>query len=112
MAALRNKPWTHHRCAAQDHGMSSQRKVALVAGANGVIGRNLVDHLATLDDWDVIGLSRRGGDDTDRVRHLRVDLLDRGDCQDKLGNLREVTHVFYAAYQERPTWAELVPPNL
>jgi nucleoside-diphosphate-sugar epimerase len=23
-----------------------------------------------------------------------------------------VTHIFYAAYQDRPTWAELVPPNL
>ena len=23
-----------------------------------------------------------------------------------------MTHVFYAAYQDRPTWAELVPPNL
>lgn len=23
-----------------------------------------------------------------------------------------MTHLFYAAYQDRPTWAELVPPNL
>ncbi len=26
--------------------------------------------------------------------------------------LHEVTHIFYAAYQDRPSWAELVPPNL
>lgn len=26
--------------------------------------------------------------------------------------LEDVTHVFYAAYQDRPTWAELVPPNV
>jgi len=32
------------------------RKVALVIGAQGVIGRNLIDHLATLPDWDIIGL--------------------------------------------------------
>ncbi|WP_211230292.1 NAD-dependent epimerase/dehydratase family protein [Inquilinus limosus] len=38
------------------------RKVALVVGAQGVIGRNLVQHLATLEDWNVIGLSRRGGE--------------------------------------------------
>jgi nucleoside-diphosphate-sugar epimerase len=46
------------------------------------------------------------------VRHVSVDLLDADDTRDKLGGLPEVTHVFYAAYQERPTWAELVPPNL
>lgn len=88
------------------------RKVALVVGAQGVIGRNLVDYLITLDDWDVIGLARRGGESTSRVRYVAVDLLDRDDCREKLGGLIEVTHIFYAAYQDRATWAELVPPNL
>jgi nucleoside-diphosphate-sugar epimerase len=92
--------------------MVRPKKVALVVGAQGVIGRNLVDHLTTLEDWDIVGLSRRGGESTSRVRHVRVDLLDGGDCRDKLGELSEITHVFYAAYQDRPTWAELVAPNL
>lgn len=92
--------------------MSMQNKVALVVGANGVIGRNVVDHLATLSDWDVIGLSRRGGESTGRIRYVSVDLLDQDDCRRKLSGLTEVTHIFYAAYQDRPTWAELVPPNL
>lgn len=92
--------------------MSSQRKVALVAGARGVIGRNLIEQLEALGDWDVVGLSRRGGTDTARVHHLRVDLLDRQDTLAKLAGSREVTHIFYAAYADRPTWAELVPPNL
>lgn len=91
---------------------SADSKVALVVGAQGVIGRNLVDHLAGLGDWDVIGLSRRGGAAAGRVRHVTVDLLDQRDCEAKLSGLSEVTHVFYAAYQDRPTWAELVPPNL
>jgi uncharacterized protein YbjT (DUF2867 family) len=30
------------------------RKKALIAGATGVVGRNLLRHLLTLDDWDVI----------------------------------------------------------
>ncbi|MEU8247033.1 SDR family oxidoreductase [Nonomuraea sp. NPDC048916] len=89
-----------------------QQKVALVVGAQGVIGRNLVEHLDALGDWEVIGLSRRGGEATERVRHVSVDLLDRDDCAKRLGELTEVTHIFYAAYQDRPTWAELVPPNL
>ncbi|XXX78311.1 SDR family oxidoreductase [Sorangium sp. So ce134] len=92
--------------------MSIQRKVALVVGAQGIIGRNLIDHLAASGEWDVIGLSRRGGASAGRVRHVVVDLLDREDCREELGGLAEVTHIFYAAYQDRPTWAELVPPNL
>ncbi|OUJ71246.1 SDR family oxidoreductase [Hymenobacter crusticola] len=92
--------------------MKTNRKVALVVGGQGIIGRNLIDHLATLDDWEVIGLSRRGGEASGRVRHLAVDLLDPADCQANLHDLTHVTHLFYAAYQDRPTWAELVPPNL
>lgn len=87
--------------------------VALVVGARGVIGTNLVDHLASLEDWRVVGLSRRGGVDVPgKVRQIAVDLLDPDDTRDKLAGLSEVTHVFYVAYQDRPTWAELVPPNL
>jgi nucleoside-diphosphate-sugar epimerase len=92
--------------------MTTPNKVALVVGAQGVIGRNLVDHLASLDDWQVIGLSRRGAASSGRVSHIAVDLLDAADAQRKLSSLTQVTHVFYAAYQDRPSWAELVPPNL
>ncbi|MFF2157268.1 SDR family oxidoreductase [Paenibacillus chitinolyticus] len=88
------------------------RKTALVIGANGVIGGNLIQHLMTLPEWDIIGVSRRGGEDTPQVRYVAADLLSEEDTRDKLGKLTEVTHIFYAAYQDRPTWAELVPPNL
>ncbi|MEC0172250.1 SDR family oxidoreductase [Paenibacillus graminis] len=91
---------------------TAQRKTALVIGANGVIGRNLIGHLATLPEWDIIGVSRRGGVNTSRVRYIAADLLDPDESRLKLGTLPEVTHIFYAAYQDRPTWAELVPPNL
>ncbi|MGH3621197.1 MAG: SDR family oxidoreductase [Sciscionella sp.] len=89
-----------------------EQKMALVVGAHGVIGRNLVDHLATLDDWRVIGLSRRTVRSTEKVRQVSVDLLDEQDCRAKLGELAGVTHIFYAAFQNRPSWAELVAPNL
>ncbi|CAG7644958.1 SDR family oxidoreductase [Paenibacillus allorhizosphaerae] len=91
---------------------TAARKVALVVGANGVIGRNLIDYLVMLPDWDIIGVSRRGGMSSDRVRYVAADLLDPADSSDKLSRLTEVTHIFYAAYQDRPTWAELVAPNL
>lgn len=56
--------------------MDDERKVALVVGARGVIGGRMVEHLAQDGGWDVIGLSRRGGESRPRVRHLPVDLLD------------------------------------
>ncbi|MFC5406496.1 SDR family oxidoreductase [Cohnella soli] len=87
-------------------------KTALVVGANGVIGRNLIDYLMTLPEWNIIGVSRRGGEDVGRLRYVAADLLNEEDTLAKLGGLTTVTHIFYAAYQDRPTWAELVPPNL
>lgn len=92
--------------------MNTSHKVALVVGAHGIIGRHLVDQLAELGDWEVIGLSRRGGEATGQVRYVSVDLLDPDDCREKLSGLNQVTHLFYAAYQDRPTWAELVAPNV
>jgi nucleoside-diphosphate-sugar epimerase len=92
--------------------MAQVQKVALVVGANGVIGGNLIAHLLTLPDWQIVGLSRRGGVSTDCVRYISVDLLDPLDTREKLATQRDVTHIFYAAYQDRPSWADLVPPNL
>lgn len=87
-------------------------KTAVVVGANGVIGGNLVEHLQRTGDWNIIDLSRRGGIDSERVQHIAVDLLDGDETRCRLSHLTDVTHIFYAAYQERPTWADLVPPNL
>jgi nucleoside-diphosphate-sugar epimerase len=88
------------------------KKTALVVGANGVIGSNLINHLESLEDWNIIGLSRRGGKNTHRTTYIAVDLLVEADYEDKLKALTAVTHIFYAAYQHRASWAELVAPNL
>jgi nucleoside-diphosphate-sugar epimerase len=76
-----------------------------------VIGGNLVRHLKDLDGWRVIGLSRRGGESAGTVRQVSVDLLDAADVRRALADLTEVTHLFYTAYQDRPSFAELVEPN-
>jgi len=91
---------------------NDERGVALVVGAQGVIGRNLVDNLAARGTWDVVGLSRRGGAHSGNVRHIAVDLLDERDSIAKLSGLTDATHIFYAAYQDRGSWAELVAPNM
>lgn len=72
---------------------------AAVIGAQGVIGRYLVEKLAALPGWKVIGLSRRRGDDAPRVKHISVDLLDAADAKAKLSSLTDITHVFFAAFQ-------------
>jgi nucleoside-diphosphate-sugar epimerase len=87
------------------------RKKALIAGATGVVGRNLLRHLLTLDDWDVIAVSRRKPDVEGRYEHVAVDLLDRAQTFEAFQRPRGVTHVFFSAYIERPTWAEMVAPN-
>jgi nucleoside-diphosphate-sugar epimerase len=89
-----------------------ERKQAVVVGALGVIGRALVSRLTAQDDWDVVGLSRRLPEEETGARHVSVDLLDRPDTEAKLAELTGATHVFYAAYQARPTFAEEVEPNL
>src|SRR5262245_34587734 len=84
----------------------------LVLGGLGVIGRTLVEHLSGLPDWEVTAVSRREPDFDTRARYLSVDLLDADACRRELGALAGVTHLFYAAYQARPTRAEEVEPNL
>ena len=92
--------------------MTEKTKQAVVVGANGIIGSNLIAHLIELGDWDIVGLSRRGGETVGKVSHIAVDLLNAAEAKAKLSHLTNITHIFYAAYQDRPSWAELVAPNL
>lgn len=86
-------------------------KNALIPGASGIIGSTLIDYLSSLDDWNIIGLSRRKPESDSQAKFIEVDLLDRADCEQKLGSLDDITHIFYAAYQPRPTLGEEVAPN-
>lgn len=85
-------------------------KTALVVGASGVIGKNLTAYLQSMPGWNVIGTSRKPL--PPNVETIVVDLLDGADVAIQFARLDHVTHVFYTAYQDKPTWAELVPPNM
>jgi nucleoside-diphosphate-sugar epimerase len=85
--------------------------VALIAGALGVVGRAILEHLEALAGWEVVALSRRAPDFPTRVRWITVDLADTAECRAKLHTLTSVTHVFYAAYAPRPTLAEEAQHN-
>ncbi len=70
-------------------------KLAVIAGATGVIGRGLADELAGRPDWDVVALARKKVD-VPGVRFIPVDLTDADDCRTKLIGLQDATHIFYA----------------
>jgi nucleoside-diphosphate-sugar epimerase len=90
----------------------SKRKVVLVAGSQGVIGRNAALHFANQPDTIVYGLSRRIISDLPGVRAVSVNLLDPADVKAKVGPLSDVTHIVFAAYVEKDTPAEKSAVNV
>lgn len=52
-----------------------QPKIALVAGASGIVGRELVKTLLR-NRWEVIGLSRQASPHLENIPFIHVDLLD------------------------------------
>ena len=83
--------------------------VALVAGANGVIGRGLLDVLRDRPEWRAVALGRRPVDGT---RTIAVDLRDAEATRATLrAEGRDVTHLFYAAYLPAPDLAAEVAVN-
>lgn len=73
------------------------KRKALIAGATGVVGRNLLRHLLAAGDWEIVALSRRTPDIQGAYQHIGVDLMNAAECAAKLGHLRDVTHIFFAA---------------
>jgi nucleoside-diphosphate-sugar epimerase len=80
-------------------------------GGTGITGRALAAHLASLPDWEVISVSRRGEGDQPGVRYLSADLQDAAACRALFSTVPEVTHVFYAAFANAPTFIQQCPPN-
>lgn len=87
-------------------------RTAVIAGATGIVGRGLVEHLRSSGDWDIVSVSRRESDLGPAVRHVRADLLDAEAASQQLSGLTGATHIFYTAYAPRPTSAEEIAPNL
>jgi hypothetical protein len=87
-------------------------KKALVAGALGVTGRTLVNHLVSLGDWEVIGLSRRSPEFHTPAKYIAVDLSNRSAVESQLSGIGDVTHIFYAALYWGKNVFDEVGPNL
>ena len=78
------------------------QKTVLIAGALGLLGRAAVEHFESLGDWEVIGISRRAPNFATKARFLSLDLTDRAACEAAAKDLKDVTHVVYAALYEKP----------
>ncbi|KTS25319.1 SDR family oxidoreductase [Pantoea sp. BS_8] len=87
------------------------KNVALVAGASGIVGRQLVNTLLQ-NDWEVIGLSRNPSPHLQNLPVVTVDLRDAGQAARALQPLTHVTHIFYSAWLNAANWAEMVEPNV
>ena len=89
------------------------QRVALVAGASGVVGRRLAEYLATQPDWRVVGLARRAVIQPIGCCVLAVDLTNVAEVRALAARLKEVTHLFYCArFPHRAAEPEPVAENL
>lgn len=82
---------------------------ALIAGASGIVGRNLAVHLASQDGWSVFGLSRRPIS-LQNVYSVAADLLRPETLGQALKTVKP-THVFFTTWQRQATEAENIKIN-
>lgn len=85
------------RVTSRGHRQASTRgRVALIAGASGMVGRRLAEHVNGLSGWTAIGLARRPPADA-AFPVVAVDLTDVRASRAALKDLTTVTDVFYTA---------------
>jgi len=84
---------------------------AVVAGALGLVGSSISNHLLTAAGWEVLGLARSTPRVATDFTCVAVDLLDREACFAQAGRLKAATHVFYCARASRGDPAEEAAVN-
>lgn len=81
--------------------MSASARNILVVGASGIVGRAAFGQLGKNTGARVFGASRRAPD-VDTGTHIPLDLLDPAACRRAVAGLPPITHLMYAALQEKP----------
>ena len=82
--------------------MAAPRRTMVVVGASGVVGRAAIERFSRLDDWDVVGVSRRIPQGIQGATLRSLDLLDAEQCASAISDMGGVTHVVYTALSEAP----------
>jgi nucleoside-diphosphate-sugar epimerase len=82
-------------------------KHALILGSSGIIGFPLSQQLILRSDWKITGVARKDYDHRPKeVDLVTCDLTNAQECDNKLGNLKGITHIFYVTWVSRPTEEE------
>jgi nucleoside-diphosphate-sugar epimerase len=85
---------------------------ALIIGANGIIGRNLTNHLTSSTEWNVLASARSKLNYETTAQFIPFDLESEQSLTEMADHLKDVTHVFFNAYTERKTPYEQSEANL
>lgn len=84
----------------------------IVAGALGISGRALLEHLEGDPSWEMTAISRRAPDFKSRAEFLSLDLMSADRCAAILPGLSDVTHIFYGAHVRHADPAQEAALNL
>ncbi|WP_263359103.1 SDR family oxidoreductase [Acidicapsa ligni] len=95
----------------QDADLQKDR-IVIVAGAQGVTGRGVVERYAKLQNTKIYGLSRRSVENEGPVSNIAVDLNDESDIRTKLSVIPSATHLVFGAYVDKSTPAEKSDANI
>lgn len=88
------------------------RRKALVAGALGIVGSHIAQHLHSQGDWEVVGVSRSRPKYERNWRLVGLDLADAKACRKFIETESDITHLFYAARSPRQQPGEEAAANL
>jgi nucleoside-diphosphate-sugar epimerase len=80
------------------------QRTALVVGITGISGHSTARALVD-GGWQVIGVSRSGGNSSPEVEYLQADVLDPTSLEAALSG-RNITHLFYCTWSRQQTEAE------
>jgi nucleoside-diphosphate-sugar epimerase len=84
----------------------TDKKVAVVFGASGIIGRNLAERLASSGSWDVVSVARHAHSDLPGTRPISCDLTDGADAKRTLSAAKDATHAFFCTWSRHDNEAE------
>ena len=82
---------------------------AVIAGATGLIGSSLAEHLLA-NEWEVYGIARKPQGSVRGVRPVAADMLNPESLRGSLAGI-EPTHVFFTTWVRRATEEENIAAN-
>jgi nucleoside-diphosphate-sugar epimerase len=82
------------------------KKNAVILGGTGMVGSNMSRLLERQGDWAVTLVSRRPPDFATRARHVACDMSDAQECAARLGELGDVTHLFWTGHATGTRWVD------